>query len=221
MTEYESAFGRDSPGLTVGFVRGVTLTKWTRIWAERFPDRQLRSVAIDPAVVASALDQQQLDMAFARLPLLTDPGLRIEQFHVIPLYVETPVVLAPADHPIAAFDEVSLSELADEATIDPDQPDAVDLVAGGAGVMLIPQSVARTISRRDLVHRPITDGAPTQMGLIWGKDSASELIEDFVGIVRGRTANSSRSRRDPAPPVRKKRTPEPRRPTGSRRRPRR
>lgn len=221
MTDRDKAADPVSPGLTIGFVRGVTLTKWTRIWAERFPKLPLRTVEVDPRVVAAELDQRRLQMAFTRLPLLTDPGLHVDQFHVIGLYVETAVVLAAADHPLAAYDEVSQAELADEATIDLDHPDAVDLVAGGAGVMLLPQSVARTISRRDLVHRPISDGTPTQVGLVWLKEAPGEEIEDFIGVVRGRTVNSSRSRRDPAPAVGTSRTPYSRRPTASRRRPRR
>ena len=131
-------------------------------------------------------------MCFARLPLDRD------RLQVIPLYVETPVVVARKDHPIAAYDEISLADLADEPTIDADDPHAVDLVAGGAGVLLVPQSIARSHSRRDLVYRPISDGTPTQVGLAWLGSNPSELIEDFIGVVRGRTVNSSRSRPQPA-----------------------
>ena len=182
-------------GLTVGFVEGVTLTKWRRIWAERYPRHPLRVIEIAQTAVLSALDQAQLDMCFARLPL--DHG----RLQVIPLYAETPVVVARKDHPIAAYDEISLADLADEPTIDADHPDAFDLVAGGVGVLLVPQSIARSHSRRDLVHRPITDGTPTQVGLAWLSSNPNELIDDFIGVVRGRTVNSSRSRPKPRQPA--------------------
>ena len=152
-------------------------------------------VEIAQSAVQSALDQGRLDMCFARLPLDRD------RLQVIPLYFETPVVVARKDHPIAAYDEISLTDLADESTIDADHPDAIDLVAGGAGVLLVPQSIARSHSRRDLVHRPISDGTPTQVGLAWLSSNPSELIEDFIGVVRGRTVNSSRSRPQPAQPA--------------------
>jgi hypothetical protein len=59
--------------------------------------------------------------------------------------------------------------------------------------MIVPLSVARTHSRRDLIHRPVTDLDPTEIALAWLVDNPNELIEEFIGIVRGRTANSSRT----------------------------
>jgi hypothetical protein len=34
---------------------------------------------------------------------------------------------------------------------------------------------------------------PTEIALAWLVDNPNELIEEFIGIVRGRTANSSRT----------------------------
>jgi DNA-binding transcriptional LysR family regulator len=172
----------------VGFVPGVTVTKWRRIWAERFPRITLEVVEVVQSEQRAALAHDQVDLCFVRLPI------NRERLHVIPLYEEVAVVVARKDHPIAVFDEVTLGEIADEAVIDHDHPDAVDLVAGGAGVMLVPQSIARSESRRDLVYRPLSDGPPTQIGLAWLIDNDDPMVEDFIGIVRGRTPNSSRSR---------------------------
>ena len=185
----------EASGLKVGFVAGVTLTKWRRIWAERYPRHRLEVVEIGQAAVQSALDQGRLDMCFARLPLDRD------RLQVIPLYSEVLVVVVRKDHPIAAYDEISLTDLSDESAIDADDPHAVDLVAGGAGVLLVPQSIARSHSRRDLVYRPIADGPPTQVGLAWLIGNSSDLIDDFIGVVRGRTVNSSRSRPKPDQPA--------------------
>jgi hypothetical protein len=44
-----------------------------------------------------------------------------------------------------------------------------------------------------VVYRPVTDAEPTTIALAWRIDNPNELIEEFVGIVRGRTANSSRT----------------------------
>ena len=202
--------------LTIGFVPGVTLTKWRRIWAERYPRHRLEVVEIEQTAVQSALDQGRLDMCFARLPLDRD------RLQVIPLYSEVPVVVVRKDHPIAAYDEISLTDLVDESAIDADDPHAVDLVAGGAGVLLVPQSIARSHSRRDLVYRPISDGTPTQVGLAWLGSNPSELIEEFIGVVRGRTVNSSRSRPKPDQPAKAEPTkPQPTRRPGPKRRQRR
>ena len=162
-----------------------------------------------------ALDQERVDLCFVRLPL-AEQGL-----HVIPLYEEVPVVVTPKDHPVAVFDEVTLAELGEEDTLEGfEGAEAMDLVAGGAGVVFVPQSVARSFSRRDLVHRPVADGVPTRVALAWLRDNPHEMIQEFIGIVRGRTANSSRSPRPAEPatptPERKKQSPRPARGTATR-----
>lgn len=166
---------------------GVTLTKWRRVWGERNPRNTLEVVEVTESDQRRLLIERDVDACFVRLPIERD-GL-----HLIPLYDEVPVVLARKDHPVSVVSSVTLAELADETVLEPDHPDVVDLVAGGAGVLLVPLSVARTYSRRDLVHRPISDAAPTTVGLAWPVEDPAELIEDFIGVVRGRTVNSSRS----------------------------
>ncbi len=178
----------DRSRLRVGQVPGVTTTKWQRIWADRFPQVGLEFIDVAESEQRIGLDHGHLDLCFVRLPVVRD-GL-----HLIPLYDELAVVVARKDHPIAVFDEVELADLADEAVIGADHPDAIDLVAGGAGVMFVPQSIARAQSRRDLVYRPVLGLPPTQVGLAWRTGDDNPLVEDFIGIVRGRTANSSRSR---------------------------
>ena len=182
----------------MGFVPGVTLTKWRRIWAERFPQLVLDVVPVPEAGQHAAILDEAVDLCFVRLPLDDD------RLHLIPLYTEMPVVVAPKDHPVAVFDEVSLADLSEEDVLEGfEGAEALDLVAGGAGVVYLPQSVARTFSRRDLVHRPVVDGIPTRIALAWLRENPHEMIEEFIGIVRGRTANSSRSARpasEPTPP---------------------
>ena len=177
-------------GLHVGFVPGVTLTKWRRIWAERFRRTPLDTVEIARAEQRDALlaADRPLGMCFIRLPIERD-GL-----HVIPLYEEQPVVVVPKDHPLADFEEVSLADLAGEPILpDPESPDAADRTAWAGGLWLCPQSVARTQSRKDLVARPLVDAEPTTIGLAWRVGDDNPLIEEFIGIVRGRTLNSSRT----------------------------
>jgi DNA-binding transcriptional LysR family regulator len=176
------------PGLRIGFVPGVTLTKWRRIWADRMHRVPLDVAEVTQAGQRAALLSGEVDMCFVRLPVDT------EGLHTIPLYEEVPVVVAPKDHPLAAFDDVSLAELAGETFVtDDEEATGIDRVAWGAGLMLVPLSVARTHSRRDLIHRPVTDAEPTAIALAWLVDNPNELIDEFIGIVRGRTANSSRT----------------------------
>ncbi|MGQ4390193.1 LysR substrate-binding domain-containing protein, partial [Streptomyces sp. SAS_270] len=76
--------------------------------------------------------------------------------------------------------------------------DAVELVAAGVGVLLVPQSLARLYHRKDLTYRPVTDAPVGEVALAWPQEATTDLVEDFIGIVRGRTANSTRGRRPPA-----------------------
>jgi DNA-binding transcriptional LysR family regulator len=175
-------------GLRVGFVPGVTLTKWRRIWADRLRKVPLDVVEVTQSEQRRALVAGDVDMCFVRLPVDT------EGLHTIRLYDEVAVVVAPKDHPLAAFEEVTLADLTGETQVgDDDAATGIDRVAWGAGIMIVPQSVARSHGRRDLIHRPVTDAEPTTIALAWLVDNPHELIDEFVGIVRGRTANSSRT----------------------------
>ncbi|HBX79879.1 MAG: LysR substrate-binding domain-containing protein [Propionibacteriaceae bacterium] len=175
------------PHLRVGYVPGVTLTKWRTVWSDRFPRIPLEIVEVEQPDQRQVLVDEVVDVCFVRLPLDTD-GL-----HRIPLYEELPVAWVSKDHVVAAVDEVSLGDLADEDVRTEVTTFHVDLVALGEAVLHVPMSIARTQSRRDLVYRPITDAPSTTIAIAWRQDDGNELIEEFIGVVRGRTANSSRT----------------------------
>ena len=129
-----------------------------------------------------------------------DRGCRCADLHVIPLWDETPVVVAAKDHPVKVFDTVTLADIADEELY-PGWDDAtLDIVAAGHGIARMPQAVLRATGRRDVVGRPITDAEPSRVGLVWRRTTEGPLIDEFIGIVRGRTANSSRGSAETPPP---------------------
>lgn len=191
----------------VAFVPGVTPDKWVRIWGER-SQQPLELQPIDEAAQLEVLRTGVADMCFVRLPIDRD-GL-----HLIPLYREVPVVVVSKEHVLSVLDEVSAADLADELVLDLrglTTKQAVETVAAGTGYVVLPMSVARIHHRKDVVARPLVDGEESQIGLAWRVDNEDPRIEDFIGIVRGRTAQSSRGS---TPPV-KTRTPN-KRTTGSR-----
>ncbi|MFI0900661.1 LysR substrate-binding domain-containing protein [Streptomyces sp. NPDC020983] len=184
-------------------------SKWVRIWGERLPDVPLELVAVPAAQAAGLLRARGADAGLLRLPVdRTD-------LSAIPLYTETTVVVVPKDHFAAAAEEVALADLADELVLHPlddtlgwerppgrpalERPaataDAVELVAAGVGVLVVPQSLARLHHRRDLTYRTVTDAPQSQVALSWREDATTDLVDDFIGIVRGRTVNSTRGRR--------------------------
>ncbi|MEU0370954.1 LysR substrate-binding domain-containing protein [Streptomyces sp. NPDC006283] len=196
------------PSFRLAYVPGVTPTKWVRIWNERLPDIPLTLVSVSAAEATEVLRGGGADAGFVRLPIdRTD-------FSAIPLYTETTVVVVPKDHVVAAVDEVSAADLADDIvlhplddTLDWERPpgrpanerpattaDAIELVAAGVGLLVVPQSLARLHHRKDLTYRPVNDAPESRVALSWPEDETTDLVEDFIGIVRGRTVNSSRGR---------------------------
>jgi DNA-binding transcriptional LysR family regulator len=186
----------------VAFVTGATPDKWARAWRDRRRE-PLELVPVLETEQERAVRDGDVDMALVRLPVDRD-GL-----HCIPLYAEVPVVVAGSEHFIAAADEVSLADLSDEQLVRPhssgwhpqveqldwppmSEKDAIETVAAGTGVVIVPMSIARLHQRKDVVQRPVSDLDPTQVGLIWLLDRDGEDTQAFVGVVRGRSVNSSR-----------------------------
>lgn len=179
--------------LTIAFVPGVSPAKWARVWRERFPSVELllRPIGADEVDDALAGD---VDMVFARVPVS-------DTHNAIPLWTETAVVAMPKDSPLAEHRQVTDADLADVHVIDagpvPADIDAtLDLVEANVGVAVLPQSLFRAASRKELVGRALVDAPGTQIVLAWRDEDASDTTEEFIGVVRGRTANSSRNQAD-------------------------
>ena len=191
--------------LRVGFVPGVMPGKWQRIWAERTL-QPLELVRTEVADQLAGLRDGTFDMCLAR----GEAGREFDkdEFHVIALYRELPVVVAGADHPVAAYEEIELADLAGEHDVLAENPGleirlAVETVAAGTGIVMLPMSLARLHHRKDVVAVPVRGAADHPVGLVWPKQAPAGLtgaareereaaVQMFIGVVRGRTANSSR-----------------------------
>ncbi|MFH9137153.1 LysR family transcriptional regulator substrate-binding protein [Streptomyces sp. NPDC017524] len=202
--------GSDIPSsFRLAYVPGVTPTKWVRVWRERLPHTSLELVQATAAEAPELLADGGADAGLVRLPVDRDV------LSAIPLYTETTVVVIPKDHVATAAEEVSLAELSDEIVLHPlddllawetlpgrpavERPattaDAIELVAAGVGVLLVPQSLARLHHRKDLTYRPVPEAPESRVALSWPEaESTPDLVEEFIGIVRGRTVNSTRGR---------------------------
>jgi DNA-binding transcriptional LysR family regulator len=169
--------------------------------------------AVAAADAVDALRAGTIDAALLRPPADTS-GVA-----VIPLYEETTVVVVPADHLLTAVDEVTVADLDGEPILialddvlawaaapgaqvehRPETTrDATELVAAGIGALIVPQSLARLHHRKDLVYRPITDAPTCPVALAVPEGPHQALVEEFIGIVRGRKPGSSRGRAEPTP----------------------
>ncbi|WP_183086265.1 LysR family substrate-binding domain-containing protein [Mycetocola tolaasinivorans] len=221
----------DPADFRIAYVSGVSLGKWGTAWTERNPRIRTSFTMGERDVQRRVLTDHTADVSFVRLPF--DRG---DDLHLIKLYEETPMVVLPKGHELLEADEIALADLAGLHLIQdprdvpgwseigtemiegtrPDLPapdrvvDAIELVAAGIGFVIVPQSLARLHDRKDVKHRRVTGVEPTEIGIAWRIDEddavRAERVEDFIGIVRGRTANSSRGRAEAEPeaPAKKK-----------------
>ena len=186
---------RPASALRVGFVPGVMPGKWERLWRERVPRRPIELTMVEVADQEVALHDGRLDMCLVRGTVDRD------RMHLIPLYREVPVVVVPVDHPVTAYDEIDVAELAGEYDVLREHQDisireAIETVAAGTGIVVVPMSLARLHHRKDVDFRPVTGVEESPVGLAWLRrpldDHEDPDLETFIGIVRGRTARSSR-----------------------------
>ncbi|MFG2125912.1 LysR family substrate-binding domain-containing protein [Streptomyces sp. NPDC048710] len=130
-----------------------------------------------------------VDIAYVRRPV-RDQGLR-----VLPLYGEARVAMLPADHRLAGKQELCLADLVDEPRLSYAHPGPDDLpirtieekfecVASGAGITLVPESVALQYSRPDITYVPVPDAEPDEVLLAWEARRRSPLIAGFVTAAR-------------------------------------
>lgn len=212
-----------SEPFAIAFVAGVSPDKWSKRWRERYPDVPLDLTMTGPDGQLTVLREGRASMSFVRLPVDR------EGLHVIPLYEEVSVAVVSVEDDLSLHEQLTVADLAGHQLVtDPtDLPawaevatverlpypamsakEAVEVVASGEGsVAVMPMSVARLHHRKDVVARELTDGPLHPVGIAWRRDDDDPRIETFVGIVRGRTAHSSRE--NPTPPAPKKKAPRP------------
>lgn len=129
--------------------------------------------------------------------------------HVFTVLDEVPVeelaeefLLQPASD-IPAYEEVSRAWRESAGRIVPEgltDKETIELVAAGVGLYIVPMSIARFYHRKDLTYRPVAGLDLYPVHLVWPRAPKGEprseeleaLLQDFIGIVRGRTATSER-----------------------------
>lgn len=129
--------------------------------------------------------------------------------HVLTVLDEVPVeelaeefLLQPASD-IPAYEEVSRAWRESAGRIVPEgltDKETIELVAAGVGLYIVPMSIARFYHRKDLTYRPVAGLDLYTVHLVWPRAPKGEprseeleaLLQDFIGIVRGRTATSER-----------------------------
>ncbi|MFW0107797.1 LysR family transcriptional regulator substrate-binding protein [Rothia sp. P7181] len=223
--------------LRIGYVPGIMPGKWFSRWQERYGKLcPLKELALKEDATRESLEGEPplAHMVLTRVAAHQNPFEK-DQFHAITLYCEKNVVVLPTDHVLTLLEEIPIAELAEETLLqqahtvpeweeisEPYRPqteqklplmrntsDAIELVAAGLGLLIVPMSIARLHHRKDLTYRVIPDIKETPVQLVWKRynreDHEEQIIQDFVGITRGRKENSARSSQSVAAQAEQKR----------------
>lgn len=169
--------------LTVSSLFSISTDKWEQRWREQHPETRLvfqrdPDDPADRARVLGELAEGALDAALIRVqPGERATGLAEHPLHAITLYEEGFSVLLTKEHPLATEPEIA-GDLLDD----------FDLRSA-----LLPTPVARDSLQKTLVSIPVTGLEPCTIACVWLVDRDADDIQDFVGILRGRTGHSSRT----------------------------
>ena len=205
--------GRGELGsLAVGFVGSASYTvvpEIIRRFGERFPEVELTLQEMSSAEQARALNDGLIEVGFLRPPVGGDG----EYLEVRVVVEERLVAALPDSHPLAGEDAVDLAELAGDpfvlfprrlglsfydlaveacrsAGFEPvvgqeaaSMQTIVGLVAAGAGVSLVPTSVAK-VRGTGVAYRTLKgESLPARIGAAWRKGNSSHTVEALLGLV--------------------------------------
>lgn len=224
MTTHDSA-----AALRLGFARGIAPNKWAKRWVLARPEHPLELVPLPVLFGSGVTaghggtdhdgSEPPIDVMLER----ARPGQRPEADHAILLYTEAVALVVAADHELAesdAFDtaDLGLVHLLDHSDHSPDWPDpapwadpsyapenaraALDLVTAGLGAMLLPLPLARHLTRKREHAVLALRGAHLAGSTVWASWAAERDdadVQQLVGILRGRTARSSRTTNESRP----------------------
>lgn len=185
--------------LTIAYVHGTAPQKWFTRFSEHTKHGIERTFGCDDPVAALAADEAHV--AFVRLPdAHIGDGTGQDTYHVVRLYEEQPGIGLPKDNELTLLEEITGADIATETVLY--QPanavdvaavrEAAHVVAANVGVVIAPRPLLRSMNLKEVEHRAYAEGQPTTIAVVWKKVHDGDAIQDFVGITRGRTANSSR-----------------------------
>lgn len=190
--------------LLIAYAKGTAPGKWFDRFNERTAHSPLETFeSRDPFPLLADAPADAQGRPRPQLALVRLPDRRIdERFHLVRLYTEQPGVAVPKDSELTLLDTITAEDIEDEhLNYQPNEHnevdvvavlDALQVVAANVGVVLAPRPLLRVINNKATAHRDYTDGRETDIALVWLKELDNEVIQDFVGIAKGRTPNTSR-----------------------------
>lgn len=192
--------------LRLSFATGTEPGKWFARFRDNTSHGDLVTIDRDDALEAVLDGECQLGLV--RLPAGSEDPRVDSSFHVVHLYEEAAGIAVPKDSIYAEVGEpVLAADVRDEhvnyilgadGSVDVDAVRAgLQVVAANVGIVIAPRPLLKVLSKKQVVPLGYVDDsvATTRIALVWRKDDDCDAIQDFVGIAKGRTKNSSRQER--------------------------
>lgn len=204
-----------SRALRCMYDRGVTPDKWGARWNEARRDMPVVLELAEGITALNALAAGGCDIAITRLPTTFEEfasygaDINCEDYFVVRLYEESAGVAAWKEHPVALqhdwraedlqgerFHEIfppngvfssSSSELADH-----DLSGHIEMVRANIHLLIAPFSVIRAEAGKSIPVARIIDRPAGWVAAIFPKSADCDDIQDFIGVLKGRKAASSR-----------------------------
>lgn len=193
--------------LTVGFFVGDSFTPALQRFSATRPDVAIDLLRIYWHDQVDVLHDGRADVAFVHLPI------EEKELSIWPVRSEPRLAVLPAGHPVAAQEEATIADLADDPVVlqrgasdawqafhnvDP-RPDGrrarrgpevdnieekLEQVAAGRAVSFVPASAAAAYVKPGVSYVPVSDIPPIQICLACSAARRSGLIDAFVRAVR-------------------------------------
>jgi DNA-binding transcriptional LysR family regulator len=185
-----------------------------RLFKERFPAVSLSLVESTTPRLNGSVSHGQLDVGFVRPPFNYGDNLT-----VLPLFEEDMLIALPFAHALAGQGALPISALAEETFIlypravgpglydriisacqkagfsprigqeAPQLSSAVNLVAAGLGVAVVPASMNHVHADSVSYHPIAGDSVQAPLGLVYRRTERSAAVRNFVATVREAAAN--------------------------------
>ncbi|WP_131735889.1 LysR family transcriptional regulator [Actinomadura roseirufa] len=174
--------GRGVERLAVTFSAGLHVSEAIRSFTASHPDVEIELVPSQQWDRDAPLRDGRAHVGYLRRPF-NDSGLR-----TIPIGHEPKVACLPVTHPLAGRRSLTTADLGGQPIFDArarrtsSAEEKFELIASGHGIALVPQSVARSYSRPDLVYLPLTDAEPVETCLVVVEDRRDKALLDFLQI---------------------------------------
>ena len=138
----------------------------------------------------------------AHLPRVLEVLPQLRTSHNVFATIAQPLGASVYTFPLPA---IALEDIADEilnykigadALVDvPSVRTALQVVAANVGVAIAPRPLLKVLSKKQVVALGFSDSTIplTEIALVWRKEDDCDEIQDFVGVAKGRTRNTSRN----------------------------